>query len=362
MMDFFELGTKENYKGVENNSFENLGTCLRQYLASQADPFYQSERLVRIIWEACANELEKKRIESLDLGLLPQVLAVTAKTRDPMELSKEQAVKMSQYCISSSNMAKFRPFTGRGWKQTNVEDLAERMQRSKKGGGLIKTDKEKDFFKCKHDELGSLKLIRNIETWTNPCLPHLLATPDGFAKENSNSSKIYAVVEVKTTEASMTRAEFIHLTKSSETYGVRYPLDAQGRHVAELRPGHWWSSQLICQCLVMRVRKGILAVSHTDGWTVITIDLVEDEINNIVNNVKTTYREVMLHISEKNKILTKIMAKSAGRPKKKVKNGSSRNFRSEAGSCQASSLLTGTQENCQSVLEMDESNEEEERD
>ncbi len=325
------------------SSFEKLEKCkdaITGYLSQVVDPIFSSTELTDFILTLTKELVVKKRIESLEMGLPPEILNLTNDKDNPICIDKAQAETISRWCVSSSTIYKFRPLTGCDEKPFPVEYLSDRLSRPKHGYSKYLRNIEQDFFSNHHEDLEYYKVEKNTLSWINPSIPTIMATPDGLLKDSSK--RIVGVIELKIPKKAVTIEQLVTRTKQRDSCGLKFQQDVKGDLQVSVKKGHPWYCQWYLQCIALRVRIGYLAFKTIFGWVGTFINFEESEAQRMLTNIKQFHSEVMLYnnsIEKQNELDT--LKKKAGRPPKLTKRLPwKRKYPLKFPNCQATTFLT----------------------
>lgn len=165
----------------------------------------------------------------------------------------------------------------------------------KEGGDAEQRKADEEFFSVHHPELDGFNLRRSKGSWTNPCLPFSMATPDGVLCVGM--SQRVGVVDVKTMDNPITREE-LDTNKFAKKIGICKVTHEERGAIYKLYAGHAYKSQLMWQSIVLDCKYAVLALKLQDGWAIALEETHHFDRNTFIRNVFSAYLSASLYLSE----------------------------------------------------------------
>ena len=118
-------------KNLQNEKIKNE---MHLYLEKHADINFDCQKLISITENAAKMIFDKRIEELLAAGLPAEIVKLSKNKTDIFKLSDIEAKSIQGFCISSSNINKFRPGTGNVGREVDVESLIDHMDQLKVEG------------------------------------------------------------------------------------------------------------------------------------------------------------------------------------------------------------------------------------
>jgi hypothetical protein len=234
-------------------------------------------------------------------------------------LTGEAADVLKTYCIGSSTVSYFRPWSGTG--KTVIEPVAG-LEKMIRRSISVKVDSrendkiEKEFFQACGNRVLEFHARRNRQTFVNPSLPHLSATPDGLLY--SGADRRVGVIEIKSPNIADEDDYWVKGFKS-RNLGVVLYRDVEGGQIQQdVRKGHGWLAQLYLQMVVLRVKVAALVIKVGTEWKIVEVQYDRKTAQRLVRNVTRQYFSCIQKL--KHKLVTSkplSLTRPVGRPTKR---------------------------------------------